>query len=1021
MEEKLQKLHDVGGVELMKASAGSGKTFSLAREYIRLLLKNRKEDHPYRHILAVTFTNKATAEMKTRIIESLDTLARFPEYSFYRDYLKRECDIESDEELSRECSRMLTDILCDYGAFSVSTIDHFFQRVLRSFSREVGQFAEYQVELDRESLVEESVDRVLDSLSFGDKALLEWLSESAMERISEGDRYKVRDALSSFANGYMSEAYREKAEALGVDKNKAFSEENLRGLSRLCAKICKEAEAEIKAAALKDLESLPSTVKSKAKLEEWLRSIEADGIPALEKIFVRGEPKTWAAAREAGALGAVSAFVSGSLKIYKTAVILRQQAAVFRVAEALDTQFEALLKEKNVLSLDDTNSILRDIIAGSDAPFIYEKVGVRYRHFLLDEFQDTSSTQWENFKPLLQNSIGEGCYNLIVGDVKQSIYRWRSARWDIFDTKVESELDRTVRHPLKDNWRSASEIVAFNNKFYKTWAAQLDIALEEAVADSPAVKAETESRPVSAIYSDVQQDARSRFTVPGSVEVTFCESIYDQTVEAVEQAEKRGFALKDIAVLVRTNDMGMEVASRLTASGKHVITNDSLRISSGITVRDLVSRLYKIDNPADKIHSFYAADFQPESLDSCQSLTDICESILKELPVEQVNSDTLYVLAFMDLVRDFVSRNGNSLHAFLEYWEEDGILRNIASPEGANAITVITIHKAKGLDYPFVIVPVKAKDTAVSSRQEYWEDPSVEGTPFQQLEPALYRTNLTSKSQDTLFSDNYLRELRMGNIDRINTWYVATTRASQAMQIVLEKPQGDGFGAALQLFCDNPNSGFRNLGDHYLWGTVSNKENLPERSSKKPRPKEVEQRLRYFTVDPKEAGARSQVKIKTDSADFFDPEGETGLSASRRIRGTVLHKILETVFGPDDLHDSVGRAVGSGLLSADQGHGAEKMLGEAIALVAHRGWFPADKSRLLDEREIIAPDGETFRPDRVVLKEDGSVEIVDYKFAEQKGSYIKQVRRYAELYRAMGYSKVTAYLWYVDKGEVKQV
>ena len=993
-------LHDAGGVELMKASAGSGKTFSLAREFIRLLLRNRKEDHPYRHILAVTFTNKATAEMKSRIIDSLDTLARYPGQSPHRDYLKKECGIESDEELSRECSRMLTDILCDYGAFSVSTIDHFFQRVLRSFSREVGQFAEYQVELDRDSLIEESVDRLLDSLSAGDKALLEWLSESAEEKLSEGEKYKVRDALSDFAKSYMSEAYREKAEALGIDGEKAFSEGNLRRLGKLCSDICKNAEAELKAAAKEDLAELPSSVKGKATLEGWLSGFETNGVPALDKVFARGEPKTWAAARETGALSAVSAFISGPLKVYKTALILRKQIAVFRVADALDSQFEALLKEKNVLSIDDTNAILRDIIAGSDAPFIYEKVGVRYHHFLLDEFQDTSSTQWENFKPLLMNSISEGCYNLIVGDVKQSIYRWRNARWDIFDTRVENELARTLRHPLKQNWRSAAEIVDFNNKFYKAWASQLDI---------------------TDIYSDVEQEARSRHTVPGSVEVTFCESVYDQTVTAVEDAEKRGFRQKDIAVLVRTNDMGLEVASRLTACGKHVITNDSLLIGSGKAVRGLVARLYKIDNPSDSIHSFYAKDFEPESLDSCQSLTDMCESILKGMPADQVNSDTLYVLAFMDLVRDFVSRNGNSLHSFLEYWEEEGAMRKIASPEGANAITVITIHKAKGLDYPFVIVPVKANDPAIGPNQESWEDPAIGGTPFEEVEPALYRTNLSSKSLGTLFADSYKRELKMGTIDRINTWYVATTRASQAMHIVLEKPRGDGFGAALQRFCDNPESGFKNLGDHYLWGTLSDKEETPGRRLEKPRPEVVEVPLRYFTMDPAESGARSQVRIKTDSADFFDPEGETGVSASRRIRGTVLHKILETVAGPDDLPGSVAMAVETGLLSADEGAAAEKMLAGAMAYVGPYGWFPADKAKLLDEREIITPEGETLRPDRVVLKDDGSVDIVDYKFAEEKGAYIKQVRRYAALYRAMGYKKVSAYLWYVDKNYVQPV
>ena len=187
MDTILDPIRNSGGVEVMKASAGSGKTFSLAREYIRILLKNRNEDHPYRHILAVTFTNKATAEMKSRIIEALDTIARFPEQSLYKDYLMEHCDFNSIEEFQKAGSAALADILGDYGAFSVSTIDHFFQRVLRAFAREVGQFSEYQIELDRKSLVEEATDRVLDSLSESDDTLLRWLSRSFIEDMTEGE------------------------------------------------------------------------------------------------------------------------------------------------------------------------------------------------------------------------------------------------------------------------------------------------------------------------------------------------------------------------------------------------------------------------------------------------------------------------------------------------------------------------------------------------------------------------------------------------------------------------------------------------------------------------------------------------------------------------------------------------------------------------------------------------------------------------------------------------------------------
>ncbi|MBP5488238.1 MAG: UvrD-helicase domain-containing protein [Bacteroidales bacterium] len=1042
LDRILKPVREEGGVEVMKASAGSGKTFSLAREYIRLLLTNRDEDHAYRHILAVTFTNKATEEMKSRIIDSLDTLARYPEHSLYRDYLMKHCGFQSEEELQKASKRALADILGDYGAFSVSTIDHFFQRVLRAFSREVGQFAEYQVELNRDALVAEAVDRVLDSLSEGDGALLDWLSRTSVESIASGDGYRLRDGLGTFADGYMSEDYRDKAEALGMDRTKAFSEENLKALRQVCDKIVKDYDTGLKAAAAAALSAAEAQPKPGKNLISRLQEIARNGLAGTRKEFTSEPPKFWTDALEAGIVTEVAAYGLEPLKIYRTAQILRTQISVFRVADALDRQFQNLLKEKNVLSLDDTNSILRDIIGGSDAPFIYEKVGVRYRHFLLDEFQDTSSTQWDNFRPLLANSISEGCYNLIVGDVKQSIYRWRSARWDILDQKVQDELRRTALHPLLNNRRSAKEIVGFNNSFYKTWAEKLDIQLGSEIAGSAAAE-EASRRSIADIYSDVEQVHMSRFTVPGSVEVTYCEKqyLYDYTVAAVKEAMARGFTPRDIAVIVRTNAMGQEVAARLIREQFHVITNDSLRIGSGWSVRTLVARLYLIDNPSDRINSFHAGEFKPEALDSCQSLTDLCERILAGLPADRVNADTLYVLAFMDLVRDFVASNGNSLHSFLKYWAEEGMRRSISSPEGTDAITIITIHSVKGLGYPCVILPVGA-EFWIYSLAKFWEAPDVKGTPLEKVEPALYNTGLSSGSRDTLFADNYCRELRMTYIDKANVWYVATTRAAQAMHIIGIKPsdavcrraKGDpwarfgGFGEALYEYCTDaaqaveaqPLENTDGFLERYLFGTVSPKEELPGRAWIKPMPPKEDVDLKYYSAGEAGANARPQVRIKTDSADFFDPEGETGIAASRRIRGTVLHKILETVAGPEDLPRSVAMAVDAGLLSADQGREAEVMLAHAIGFVTPRGWFPGDAARLLDEREIITPDGATLRPDRVVLKDDGSVEIVDYKFAEEKGSYIRQVRRYAQLYRAMGYKDVKAFLWYVDKDEVLQ-
>lgn len=1048
MDTILDPIRNSGGVEVMKASAGSGKTFSLAREYIRILLKNRNEDHPYRHILAVTFTNKATAEMKSRIIEALDTISRFPEQSLYKDYLMEHCDFNSIEEFQKAGSAALADILGDYGAFSVSTIDHFFQRVLRAFAREVGQFSEYQIELDRKSLVEEATDRVLDSLSESDETLLKWLSRSFIEDLTEGEGYKLREKLGRFASGYMSESYREKAREIGAESSKPFSEDNLKRLLEICDKIVNDFDESLKDAAKKDLPlALGEEKPDRRYLIRWLETIAQSGGDGAEQVLSTSSKVSWTRAVERGVVPNVESYRGRPFQTYKTAILLRKQVSVFLVAEALDKQFAELLNEKNVLSIDDTNTILRDIIGGSDAPFIYEKVGVRYNHFLLDEFQDTSSTQWENFRPLLEESISNCCYNLIVGDVKQSIYRWRNAKWDILDEKVEESLKPTVLHPLLENRRSADKIILFNNDFFKTWAEKMDNQLNAELAGSQTA-IEASKRSISKIYSDVEQKPMGEFAVPGSVEVVFCgeaknkvaESdalIYERVVAAVQAAENRGFKRSDIAVLVRTNLAGQEIASRLTAQGKQVVSNDSMRIDSGWTVKTLASMLFKIDNPADKINTFFAEGYEPEALDGCLSLVDLVEKLLSSLPEEKVNADTLYVLAFMDLLRDYVSRNGNSLHSFLQYWEEKRVEASIASPDGTDAITITTIHAAKGLAFPYVILPVVGEERWIKNNSKSWEAPDVKGTPFEKAERALYNTGLSSETANTLFAENYLRELRLRYIDTVNMWYVAATRAAQALHIVCPMPPDNvrsrqnsspwvgftGLSQALYQYCTDKAVRLEKEkeDDAFLFGTISRKSEKKNRSWKKPMPPKSALELKYYSAGSSKVSAREQVKIKTDSSDFFAPEGEKGVSASRRLRGTVLHGILETVIGPEDLHASVGRAVEDGLLSAEEARDAEQMLGDAIANVADRGWFPGDKAKLMNERDLITPSGEYKRPDRVVLKDDGSVEIVDYKFAMEKDSYVGQVQEYVASYKAMGYKDVRGYLWYVDRDYVSEV
>ena len=447
-------------LKIMKASAGSGKTYSLARTYISLLLRN-DDRYAYRHILAVTFTNKATDEMKSRILRELHVMATDPSGSSYlKDFVPSL--FASMELMQKKAQTVLHDILHDYSAFAVSTIDRFFQQTLKAFSREIGQFASYQVELDKDSLVAESVDRILDSLTESSGGLLSWLTDNVLEQIEQGGRYSMDANLLNMAMRLKSTQRLEAVEKAGIDEDKTYSKDNLNRIRSSCRKIISDFRKEVKARAKRALEILETAGVDPAESNRGFLSslyiyaeLKENGqfdVPKDTFLSRAADPDQWFAKSKAGKyMPLVYPFLEVPLEdfcslwgkeyaVYATACILDGQIYGLGVAGELRRTFNALMKEKNVLCIEDSNTILRDIIDGSDAPFVYEKLGVRFDHFLLDEFQDTSQVQWTNFSPLLHNSDSQGGENLIVGDVKQSIYRWRGSDWKLLDRNIPDEF-----------------------------------------------------------------------------------------------------------------------------------------------------------------------------------------------------------------------------------------------------------------------------------------------------------------------------------------------------------------------------------------------------------------------------------------------------------------------------------------------------------------------------------------------------------------------------------------------------
>ena len=931
-------------IKVTKASAGSGKTYTLAKTYISLLRK----ELDYRHILAVTFTNKATAEMKERILKYL-----------------------SEDPAQKD---KLTEILHDYSAFSVSTIDKFFQRALKAFAREIGQVADYQVELDRDSVITEAMDRILDSLTADEaqKEILGWLRENVSDKLESGASPNVEGSLYDMGKRLRSDERMALRRAHGIG-DEEFDKKRLLKIRSSCQEIIKKFAADVKAGA-EALGTMNGNNAEKQRLgytnTVWYKDIEfpkaslqkeAEGTPFMD-LF--GKP----------------------YRIYRTARIIEPQVFSLGLAREFFARFEEILKEKNILCLDDGNTLLSRIIAGSDAPFVYEKLGVRYEHFLLDEFQDTSGVQWENFLPLLRESDSAGHESLIVGDVKQSIYRWRDSDWRLLAEKVEQEFPSACVDSRKENRRSCREIVEFNSEFFLYAARNLSL---------------------DKLYADVQQEVLSDDTQGGYVRVSFCEKEKEaeMVVSSVEAALAAGARYEDIAVLVRNNAEGGALAAELLSAGHPVVSDDSLKVSSSFIVRKVVSLLGCIDNPEDTINDFISSDAGVCIPQQYHSLVDLCEQILRGLKAgypDVFRDETLFIQAFMDTIREWSEVNGNNLRYFLQSWEEDK--RCISSPQNSNAITVLTIHKSKGLEFPYMVFPYAEKVSLYKPNERWcWLDAA--GTPFDPAVTGIYSVELNQKSGESLFSDYYVQEQQMQKVDGTNLFYVALTRARCCLHIIACNPpktRTEGtfkdYSQLLYDFCGGQAESSR--------GTMYDFSRL----RRKPSEGTLDFPAGYVTIEPGD-----RLRVSQDAADFFGPEGATGMDASARRSGIVIHSILAGIKSPEDLPGAIEDAVQDGRLDKTHAASVRELLEEKIA--SHPAFFKGGGN---NEAAVFDADGSEYRPDRVVLSRDSAL-VIDYKFGAREDKYRRQVRRYMDLYRKLGYKKVEGLLWYVPEDEVEPV
>ena len=1046
---------------IYRASAGAGKTHKLTGEYLMLLFS---QPGAYRRILAVTFTNKATDEMKTRIVQELYHLAS-GRASDYIQLLSSAYSL-TERQVREQARKILVAILHDYSAFNISTIDRFFQQTMRAFTREIGLQGGYGIEMDQELVLTEAIDNLLADLEKPEsKDLLGWLLRFAENKIEDGGGWSLRQDIMSLSR----EVYKAFSEEVGKD---IADKQALDAYKNELYAIIRSVEAEAKrlgeegVALLKQFALQPSDFKggsrspffyfeklAKGEMKEPTATFQAlpDNPDAYTtKTTPPGLRQIIGCVYEEGLNACVKNIVSlfANLTAYNTAREIVRYYYTLGILTDISRQIAFYREEKNVMLIADTTELLNKVISGSDAPFIYEKTGTHVDHYMIDEFQDTSGMQWNNFRPLVEESLANGRANLIVGDVKQSIYRFRNSDWKLLDEQVRRDFeDEQVREDtLKDNWRSCRHIVEFNNAFFTAAPAILQDLYNEALKNSSLSEEERTafSARIMAAYDDSSQRVPPPFQKKdGHVRIDFLSGDEDKDWKqeamerlpaTLERLQDSGYALKDIAILVRTNQEGALVADTLLAYKEEhpsdrynydIISDDALFVGSSPAVRFLIAVLRYLRNPEDRTNrklAMYAyqvltgkfgeseADesvFQNLQSISRQSLYEVTEGLFRNFSAYFPETEQVFVQAFLDMVSEYAQKESADLNRFLRWWDETGYRKTIATPDGQNAIRILTVHKSKGLGFKVVIIPFGdwEIDHKPTKPVILWCHP--EKKPFDRLHlvPVRYGQILSS----TIFAKDYFKERLHAFIDNLNTLYVAFTRSKEELIVFSPRPR--------KINKEGKVEKITSIAD-LLWAGVETdiEDDTFERgewwhpASGRTAEDTLEEipMSRLYSVSPDD---RLQLRLHGKGF-FFDN--------ARRKHGTLMHEVLSRIRTPKDIPASVESYRLAGVINREEAAELISRLEELLQAEEVKAWYDGS-ARVLNEVDILFGKGLSKRPDRVIIK-GGKVIVVDYKFGERQDKrHPNQVRNYLQLIRKMGFERVDGYLWYVELGKIEAV
>ena len=1065
-----------------KASAGSGKTFTLATEYIRLLVENPTS---YRSILAVTFTNKATEEMKMRILSQLYGIWKaLPESDSYLKVIEEKTGYPT-QTIRERAGQGLYNLLHNYNYFRVETIDTFFQSVLRNMARELDLTTNLKIGLNDQQVEELAVDQLIADLSATD-VLLQWILKYIMESISDEKSWNVISKIKRFGCTIFKDEYKNVSQALEQKMEEQGFFERYTTQLREIKKAAEERMKEIGESFFDTLEGEGLSIddlsnKSRGIAGFFLKLQKGVFDPSIENASVAnclGNPGKWCAnghpqrdfivSLAESVLGNILRFAveerSRQWYLYKSADLTLRHLNQLRLLGSIEKKVRELNENNNRFLLSDTQQLLHALIEGSDSPFIFEKIGTQLEHVMIDEFQDTSTVQWQNFRVLLDEAMShEGSSNLIVGDVKQSIYRWRSGDWRLLnDIEQQFHEQQITTLPLKTNYRSERKVISFNNHFFQH-ATELEYLAQREMNV-------LEAEQLKKAYDDVVQEIPEQREDAGEVRVTLLplSDYQNQTLrrlaDMISELTARGVPQQAIAILVRVNSQIPTIAQYFQNEMPEVniVSDEAFRLDASAAVNLLVAALRLLTHPDDQltkaaIIKLYHIDVLKEQTEDNELLlsTNDLDQLLPEaflsqreqlltmplyelterlhaiFELERLNEQSAYVFAFYDQLASYVSENTADIDSFLSTWEESLCGKTIQSKE-SNGVRILSIHKSKGLEYDYVICPFCDWQLEKPNGQILWCRPEEE--PFSDL-PIAPIDYSSKQMMGTIYERDYLHEHLQNTVDNLNLLYVAFTRAKKGLYVIGKRGAKNSRSVLIEqclplVAQEMPEAVISGLEDEKgmlvfeakAQGSKTAAKDKQKTPNKNPflqpaKPVDVDFHFMESRVDFRQSN-RSQAFIETDESDETE-------RLNYIQTGSVLHQIFSTIRTTDDIEDALKQLQFEGVLYDEQItlERITKMLRKRLQDQRVADWFSPHWT-LFNECTILCTENGAVkekRPDRVMTDGKKWV-IVDFKFGSQKPEYLDQVREYMQLIRTMQpEAEVSGYLWFVYSNVIEEV